>query len=261
MCSHIKIFHASVGKILAETPTDTVHVVLHRQLSPHTSLTELLKRSQRSGQSLLVGQLIKVKIHRGQLDTTLLDPLFQSGDLFCRPALQVFTDSPRDLAGPTELRRIRIIVGRVTIIERIIDITKMLRQDLHLRASVTDIRMGVLYQVHSPMADRLDRNGLRRQFLLASCDRQRQALGRTYLGHLEEETILARLQLHPLTLVTQTKCCRSRFTLMVDRHPDSLHKAFIRLIDRRPDFRPHHRLIGKSLSATCRSQQHRAHKH
>ena len=54
MGSHIHIFHAGIREILAETPTDTIHVVLHSYLGTHPIFPELLDRIKRSGKCLLI---------------------------------------------------------------------------------------------------------------------------------------------------------------------------------------------------------------
>ena len=55
MGSHIHIFHAGIRKILAEAPTDSIHVVLHSYLGTHPILTELLDRIKGGGERLLIG--------------------------------------------------------------------------------------------------------------------------------------------------------------------------------------------------------------
>ena len=42
--THIQIFDSRVGKILAEAPADTIHIVLHRQFRFQTFLAELFDR-------------------------------------------------------------------------------------------------------------------------------------------------------------------------------------------------------------------------
>ena len=54
MGSHIHIFHAGICEILAETPTDTIHVVLHRNLGTHPIFSKLLDRIKGSGKCLLI---------------------------------------------------------------------------------------------------------------------------------------------------------------------------------------------------------------
>ena len=56
MCSHIDILHTGIGKELAETPADTVHIVLHGDFRLQTGITELFQGIQGSGQCLLVRQ-------------------------------------------------------------------------------------------------------------------------------------------------------------------------------------------------------------
>ena len=152
MRTHIDILHARIGKKLAEAPANTVHVVLHRQLRPHTQVAELLQGSQRSSQGLLVGQLIEVEVHGRQFNTSLLHPLLQALDLCRRAAFQILADRPGRLTGPAKLSRLRIIVRQVAIVQRIVDVAQLLLQDLHLRAGIADVGMRMLHEIHLPMS-------------------------------------------------------------------------------------------------------------
>ena len=260
MRAHVDIFHARVGEILAEAPTDAVHVVLHRHLGTHPLLAELLNGIERGRQSLLVRQLIEIQVHRRQFDASFLHSLLQPLDLLRRTALQVLAHRPSDLARPAELREIGIIVCRVAIIQRVIDIPQVLRQDFHLRTGITNVRMRMLHHIHLPMANRLDRHR-RLLALFSASQRQRQPCRCAHLWNLEQEHVLARHYfLFPATLA-QTNRGRGGLSLILHGNLHLLRQSAFRLIHRRQypalHVRPSRRRVGRQRPEQQRQPDYR----
>ena len=250
--THIQIFDSRIRKILAEAPADTIHIVLHRQFRLQTSFAELFDRIKRRSQGLLVGQLVEIQIHSRQLDATLLDALFQTGNLFRRTAFQVFTDRPGDFARPSELGGIGIVVRGIAIIQGIIDIAKLLCQDFHLRTGITDIRMRMLHHIHLPVASRFHRYVLRKAM--------RAAHGKVHLcrcvydGNVKVKTVFAFSQFYLLTLTFQAECSRGRLPRMIYRNPNPLRGSAFAFVHCRIDLRLDSRRIIRSVSEPCGSQ-------
>ena len=250
--THIQIFDSRVGKILAEAPADTIHIVLHRQFRFQTLLAELFEGIKRRSQGLLVGQLVEIQVHGRQLDATLLDALFQTGNLFRRTAFQVFTDRPGDFARPSELGGIGIVVRGIAIIQGIIDIAKLLCQDFHLRTGITDIRMRMLHHIHLPVASRFHRYVLRKAM--------RAAHGKVHLcrcvydGNVKVKTVFAFSQFYLLTLTFQAECSRGRLSRMIYRNTNPLRGSAFAFVHCRIDLRLDSRRIICSVSEPCGSQ-------
>ena len=239
MRTHIHIFDSRIGKILAKTPAYAIHVILHGQFGPHPLFPELLDRSQRSRQSLLIGKLIKIQIHCSQFDTSLFDTLLQAFHLLGRTMLEVFTYRPRDFARPAELSIVWIVIRSITIIKGIVNIPKMLGQYLHLGAGISDIGMCMLHQIHLPMTDRLNQNLLRSKNSLSLSEGQRQAHLLAYLRNFKIERIRSFIQFHALSLLAQSQRHRERLPLVGNCHPYPLHHPLVRFIDRRIAIRFH----------------------
>ena len=69
--------------------------------------------------------------------------------------LEVFAHGPGGLAGPAEAGVIGQAVGQVAVIEGVINVAQVLGENLRLGPGVADVGVGVLGQIHRPLARRL----------------------------------------------------------------------------------------------------------
>ena len=237
--SHVHIFYASVAEELRETPSHTVHIVLHGQLGTHSVVAELLHGSERGSESLLVGKLVEVEEHRRKLYPSFLHAALQTFYLFRRTSLQIFAHGPRHLTGPSELRRVRIVVGRVAIVKRIINVSQMLGQNLHLRACVSYIGVRVLHKIHLPMARRPHLNLAFCNHAVAVLHREHELRSLLHLRDADAETVVSIVQIYLLSSLTQRAHHRGRaFALHVYPHTTRL-SGRLRLVNCRIYSRTH----------------------
>jgi hypothetical protein len=152
--AHVQVFDAQIAVEVVEAPADAVDVVLHGRPDLEASLAEPAERLERGGQGRLVGQLVEVEVHAGDLDAALGGPLPQALDLGRGAAPEVLVHGPRGLAGPAELGLVGVAVGEVAIVQGVVDEPEVLGQDLGLGPGVADVGVGVLDEVHAPRPDR-----------------------------------------------------------------------------------------------------------
>ncbi len=156
--AHDKIFDTDVGEIIRQAPGSAVDVALHAAHDRQTLFANLTNRLQRSREYRLIRQFRPVQKHAGDLDAAFLHPFAQALDLFLRPGFHILSHRPGRFTGPAKFGIVRIAVGLVAIIQRPIDVAKILGQHFVLRPGVADISMGVLYHIDHPGTGLFKRN-------------------------------------------------------------------------------------------------------
>ena len=164
--AHPGVFDADLRGIVGHAPGDAVNVALHQCFDRNALLVHKAQLTESMAERRVVAHFAHVEEHAGDFDVALHDPAFEASHLLRRTRTQEVEHRARSLARPVELRIGRIVRRHLAVVERVVDVLYIVRDDLRLRTRKADVRMRMLHQVHGLRPDRSDRQ--RRQD--ASCD-------------------------------------------------------------------------------------------
>lgn len=153
--THPRVFDTDFGSEVCDAPGDPVDVVLHQGLDRNALFVHQAQFAKAVAQGRVVAHFAHVEEHAGDFDVALLDPILEPRHLFGRTGTDEVEHRAGGLAGPAELRVGRIVLRLLAVVERMVDVFDIMRDDFRLRTRKANVRMRMLHEIHRVRTHRL----------------------------------------------------------------------------------------------------------
>ena len=151
--AHVEVANAHAVEVIRQAPAGAVDIVLHGRAHRDAEFfSDRAHGTDQGGEGILRGHFGHVQEQAANLDAPFADALPEPGDLGGGADAEVLAHGPGSLAGPAEAGVIRQAVGQVAVIEGVINVAQMFGEYLRLGPGVANVGVGVLGQIHCPLA-------------------------------------------------------------------------------------------------------------